>query len=268
MRAPRRRAPGPRHQALGTRHHAADLGPVAVKWERHTEFSSYTFLRPGAPAADPFADPALAAVPTDWLAATPGRLLVAVHLAVIPTDASLERDDRQLAGLCGSNRYAGATVAGGAAAAWTDFRLHGDGFVRVLVEDRGLGERQAGRLVQRLLEVETYRTAALLAFPLALRLWPRLRALEGRLTALACRASTRCELRRVLMSRRNPTKILSPPARVTVIESSTGISSPLFFSAVISIRWLRTGPSPVRLKCSSPCEWASRYWGGMMRSAI
>ena len=152
----------------GARHHVADLGQVAVKWERHTEFSSYTFLRPGAPAGDPFADPAL---------------------ALVPADASLGRDDRRLAELCGSDRYAGASVAGDAAAAWTDFRLHGDGFVRVLVEDRGLGERQAGRLVQRLLEVETYRTAALLAFPLALRLWPRLRELEGRLTSLACRVA-------------------------------------------------------------------------------
>src|SRR3954471_9299419 len=62
--------------AFSARHHMADFGPVAVKWERHTEFSSYTFLRPGAPA-DPFADPALVAVPADWLAATPGRLLVA-----------------------------------------------------------------------------------------------------------------------------------------------------------------------------------------------
>src|SRR6185369_9422015 len=53
----------------------------------------------------------------------------------------------------------------------------------------GLSERQAGRLVQRLLEVETYRTAALLALPLALRLWPRLRALERQLTELACRVA-------------------------------------------------------------------------------
>jgi uncharacterized membrane-anchored protein len=172
--------------APGARHHMADFGPVAVKWERHTEFSSYTFLRPGAPA-DPFADPALAAVPADWLAATPGRLLVAVHLAVVPADPG--RGDRELVALCGSDRYAGAVVAGGAAAVWSDFRLHGDGFVRVLAEDRGLSERQAGRLVQRLLEVETYRTAALLALPLALRLWPRLRALERQLAELACRVA-------------------------------------------------------------------------------
>jgi uncharacterized membrane-anchored protein len=39
--------------APGARHHAADLGPVTVRWERHTEFSGYTFLRPGAPAAGP-----------------------------------------------------------------------------------------------------------------------------------------------------------------------------------------------------------------------
>lgn len=167
---------------VGARHHMADLGAVTVKWERHTEFSSYTFFRTGH-VADPFADPALAAIPADWLAATPGQLLVALHLAV----ATGGHDERRLAELCGSERYAGAVVMDGAAAVWTDFRLHGDGFVRILAEDRGLNTPQAGRLVQRLIEIETYRTAALLAFPLAQRLWPRLRALEDQLTGLACR---------------------------------------------------------------------------------
>src|SRR3954469_9891857 len=117
----------------------------------------------------------------------PGRPLVDVPLAVVPADPG--RGDRELVALCGSDRYAGAAVAGGAAAVWSDFRLHGAGFVRVLAEARGLSERQAGRLVQRLLEVETYRTAALLALPLALRLWPRLRALERQLADLACRVA-------------------------------------------------------------------------------
>ncbi len=171
--------------AAGAKHHLADFGPVAVKWERHTEFSSYTFFRSGD-FTDPFADPALTAVPADWLAATPGQLLVAVHLALAPAGTE-GLHDRRLTELCGSDRYAGAVVVEGAAAVWTDFRLHSDGFVRILAQDRGLNERQAGRLVQRLLEIETYRTVALLAFPLALRLWPRLRALEGRLTELACR---------------------------------------------------------------------------------
>ena len=51
--------------------------------------------------------------------------------------------------------------------AWTDFHVHGDGFSRILVRDSGLSPYQVGRLVQRLLEIETYRIFALLSLPLA-----------------------------------------------------------------------------------------------------
>jgi uncharacterized membrane-anchored protein len=61
----------------------------------------------------------------------------------------------------------GAGVLGGAGEAWTDFRLHADGFSRVLLRDRHLTRGQTGRLLQRLLEIETYRMMALLAFPAA-----------------------------------------------------------------------------------------------------
>lgn len=58
-------------------------------------------------------------------------------------------------------------VASGAAFACTDFRIHADGFSRILVDDRGLTSRQAGRTLQRLLKIDTYRMMALLALPVA-----------------------------------------------------------------------------------------------------
>ena len=44
----------------------------------------------------------------------------------------------------------------------TDFALHADGFGRLLLTVRALTPRRLGRLVQRLLEIETYRMTALL----------------------------------------------------------------------------------------------------------
>ena len=38
-------------------HFSVDLGPLRLRWERHTEFSSYTFFVHGA-GASPFAEPA------------------------------------------------------------------------------------------------------------------------------------------------------------------------------------------------------------------
>jgi uncharacterized membrane-anchored protein len=78
----------------------------------------------------------------------------------------------------------GASIAGGAATALTDFRIHGDGFGRLLVRDRGMTPRQAGRMVQRLLEIDTYRVMALLAFPMARQLAPFLTRSERELAQI------------------------------------------------------------------------------------
>lgn len=69
--------------------------------------------------------------------------------------------------------------------ALTDLRVHGDGFGRVLVEDRSLTSRQAGRMVQRLLEIDIYRMVALLALPVAREMLPVLSQCEQELTDIA-----------------------------------------------------------------------------------
>jgi uncharacterized membrane-anchored protein len=61
----------------------------------------------------------------------------------------------------------GALVSGGAATALTDFRVHEDGFSRHLLLDHATTPWQAGRVIQRLLEIDTYRIMALLALPVA-----------------------------------------------------------------------------------------------------
>lgn len=61
----------------------------------------------------------------------------------------------------------GCQSADGAATVWSDFRVRPDGFTHILVLNHCLRATQAGRLVQRLLNIETYRLMAMLAFPLA-----------------------------------------------------------------------------------------------------
>lgn len=148
-------------------HALLDLGPCRLKWERHTEFCTYTFFHAGAlPDGDPFAAPALSFVPPDWLAATPGELLAAVNLVLEPREAAHRALDT-VPEVLSSRNFAAAQVSGGAAVAFMDFALDDTGFARCFVRDRWLRPRQAGRLVQRLLEIETYRMLALLAFPVA-----------------------------------------------------------------------------------------------------
>lgn len=174
-----RRVGGP-EPAPGASHYSTDLGAFRLKWERHTEFSRFMVIVPGV-AAEPFARTAMDAVPADWVAALPGRVIVAAHAALVLDDAA-PLDLAAIAGRCfAGNPLVGAEVSGGRATAITDFRIHGDGFSRFLLLDRGMGQRQAGRVLQRLLEIDTYRIMALLALPEAREISPLLSAQEREL---------------------------------------------------------------------------------------
>lgn len=172
----------------GAKHYSADLGPFRLTWERHTEFSRFQFIVAGA-GEDPFREPAIAAVPAEWLSAITGETLVAAHGALIGDDREPVDPDAISARLFAGNGLVGAVVAGGAATAFTDFRIHDDGFSRMLVRDGSLTPRQAGRTIQRLLEIDTYRIMALLALPVARDLAPFLTRYEREIveitTALA-----------------------------------------------------------------------------------
>lgn len=167
----------------GSNHFSADLGPMRLRWERHTEFTRYTFSVPGV-GADPFADPAIRLVPADWLASLPGELLVATHVALVPAGSAPVGDEAGAMRDFGGHAVVGAELTGGTAAALTDFRIHEDGFGRILVRDGGMGARQTGRNVQRLLEIDTYRVMALLALPVARELIPFLADCEEELVRI------------------------------------------------------------------------------------
>ena len=165
----------------GTNHYSADLGPFRLKWERHTEFVRYTFIVAGieaGPGSDPFDDPAIAAVPADWLLSLPGQLIVAAHVALMPAPPDGTDPLTNATQSFPRHVLVGSVVASGAAAAFTDFRVRPDGFSRVLVQDHSMTPWQAGRVVQRLLEIDTYRIMALLALPVAQALAPEIARCE------------------------------------------------------------------------------------------
>ncbi|MBM96257.1 MAG: hypothetical protein CMI09_10500 [Oceanospirillaceae bacterium] len=154
-----------------------DFGGFELRWERHLEFANFTFIVPGD---EPFGDDTLAFIPKDWLAAMPGELVVAVNLALI----SEEPTDKQLHAWFEGQRLNGSRVTDGAATVWTAFRLHSDGFGRILAVNKGLTPYQAGRLIQRLFELETYRLMSLLALPVARRMGHELGRVENSLASL------------------------------------------------------------------------------------
>ncbi|NBC12556.1 MAG: DUF3422 family protein [Gammaproteobacteria bacterium] len=178
----------PSPEAVG-QYFFVDLGDLRLRWERHTEFVTYSFTRSLAPeraAAQPFGDKPLGALPQDWLGALPGQVVTAVLLVLESADMP-ERTTADLMTVFGGFPVIGAEVAGGAGLAWSDLRIHADGFGRILLRDQGLTEAQAGRLVKRVLDVNTYRAMTLLGLPAARAAASTLSDAERRLADAAAR---------------------------------------------------------------------------------
>jgi len=187
----------------GSTHFRMDLGQFRLRWELHTEFVSWTFLRalPAPPRDDREPESAIDAVPQEWLAALPGQCLASLNLWALPGRNAVAGLVRHM---LHEDSLVASSVAGGAAEVHTDFAIHADGFSRILLFVDPLGNvadgahmtpRRLGRLVQRLLEIETYRMAALLGLPAAREASALLGAAERELAELAdaIRTATRNE---------------------------------------------------------------------------
>lgn len=165
-------------------HLMIDAGVFQMRWEVHTEYSSYTFFRPLVVGQRLHPDTtALDFVFPDWFSEIPGLLIVATHVELRSTsDVSPES---VLAGLSptAGRQMVVSRVANSAAWVFTDF-MFDNGFSRFLLLDESMLGRQPGRAVQRLFEIETYRMLALLGLPVATETGQWLKGAEQRLAEL------------------------------------------------------------------------------------
>ncbi|WP_051709728.1 DUF3422 family protein [Andreprevotia chitinilytica] len=168
----------------GDNHYNADLGPCRIKWARHGEFSALTVITPGLDAHAPFAEPALATLPEEWRQQLPGNVLMAAHALLLPQVEMPVGWQTISSKYFDGNDLIGAEIGEGAGMAYTDFRIHEDGFSRYVIADRYMGRRQGGRMLQRLFEIDTYRMMAFLALPLAKSISPELTEADRELAEL------------------------------------------------------------------------------------
>lgn len=171
-------APGP-----GGNHFYHDFGSFRLKWECHTEFATYTVTAPlpaGLAVHEAFAHVPLSFLPATWLGRLEGSVMAAAHVALVKGDADVSR----LAAVFERQQLAGSSVMQGAEL-WTDFAIQSDGFSRFVIRDLGMRHLQGGRLVQRVLEIETYRMMALLGLPAARTVGMELDRIEAELSLLA-----------------------------------------------------------------------------------
>lgn len=167
------------------RHHIYTEGELQVIFERHTEFVSYTVID-HAPPRDPFSKDVLDKAPPDAFAAMPGKRLSAVRLQILKSkDGTLDK------ALCekvfGHADYAASAIRGENASFAGDFVPDKNGFMRFLVFDSTASEAVRGRMIQRILELEAYRMAAMLALPLARETGGMLHKMETQLDEVSLR---------------------------------------------------------------------------------
>ena len=177
---------GPSGFDTKTRYFTCSLDGFEFAWERHTEFITYTFIANRTGAA--WFDPARFSGPMTRLGQIPGSIIRATQIrfleqeAPAPSDADLEK-------CFSADDLVVCDVDDGRARIWSDFRLHADGFGRLLIADRGLVRNEYPNLVQRLQELGNYRKMALLGLPVAQRLAADVTGLERKLAAVTAQVA-------------------------------------------------------------------------------
>lgn len=165
------------------------FGDWRLRWEQHSEFTTYTWST-GRDAATPFAHPD-PLKEGEFAFTPPGGLIVATQLCVVDGATPVE----ELAKLFNSQSLCVVGVNDRDAEILTDFAVDAYGYTRMLIRANGLPRFEAGRLTQRLLEVETYRTMALLGLPLARDVSPELATMERELSEITQRLNEKHDLR-------------------------------------------------------------------------
>ena len=164
--------PEPFDQA--SRHKLVELNGGQLRIERHTEFVSITWLGDGAPDM----------ASTEVISRCPGRQLAGARVLIRPAGWAGVSDvfgEGRLFG--GEARFAGVEVA-------TDFQVGPDQMVTYILSGGFEDAFARGRIVKRLIDLETYRMAALLGLPAVRQSTPQLQELEVRAAAAMRALST------------------------------------------------------------------------------
>ena len=167
------------------------LQGYALRWERHTEFTSYTLVRQLPESAQLGAtDPDLLSslvLQNGWLTGIPGRTFAAIKLVMVHGNLKSPEEMLLLARNWFGERPIVASLVGrnSHSLVVTDFMLRDSGFERMLViAPPTISVTRAGRIAQRLLEIETYRVMALRGLPVAKKLDSELANFEQQLASI------------------------------------------------------------------------------------
>jgi uncharacterized membrane-anchored protein len=174
---------GAAHPAPDATHYSGQIGRHMLKWESHTEFVTYSAFFAGVwDRAFDGAD--FDIFPDEWLAASGMERVTSALVRVVPSPPP-EAIKAALAEWFVPESVAVAQVLDAAAVIAGDFNIDPNGHMRFAVfVNAGTGPQRIGRIVQRLCEIETYKTLSMLGFARVRSLGKPLAKFDAQLSGL------------------------------------------------------------------------------------
>ncbi|WP_400082326.1 DUF3422 family protein [Yoonia sp. R78084] len=215
---------GAQHPQPDATHYFGKIGRHHLKWESHTEFVTYTIFGEGV-ADQPFDAATFSIFPQDWLEAAPGVRVTSALIRIEVADGDdgiieKARDWFVPESLAISRVIENDLVVAG------DFRIDHAGHTRFAVFARPhVGNRRVGRVVQRLCEIETYKSMSMLGLSRARELGPRMAAFDEKLTGL---------LEDMRGSEGDPAKVLQSLLEVSAEIENTIAQTSFRFGATVA----------------------------------
>ena len=174
---------GVAHPQPEATHYFGKIGRYSLKWESHTEFVTYTIFADGV-ADVPFDASTFSMFPEDWLADAPGERITSALIRVEVAEDDAVISDK-LEKWFVPESMAISRVLDDSAIMAGDFRIDSGGHMRFALFARpGMGARRIGRVVQRICEIETYKTMSMLGLSRARSLGSRIGAIDAELTRI------------------------------------------------------------------------------------
>lgn len=174
---------GAPHPQPGATHYFGEIGNYKLKWENHTEFMEYTLFGDGV-ADVPFDGTSFGMFPEDWLRDAPGARITS---ALVRVEECADEDEikSKLEKWFVHESLAVSHVADDTGVMAGDFRIDPAGHMRFALFARPeMGPRRIGRVVQRMCEIETYKSMSMLGLARAQGLGGTIGEINGKLTRL------------------------------------------------------------------------------------
>jgi uncharacterized membrane-anchored protein len=180
---------GAPHPSPGATHFSGQIGKHTLKWESHTEFVTFTIFVDGT-AAKPFDPDSFDVFPEEWLKKAPGARMGS-SLIRVERRPGMEEIREKLEDWFVPESLAVSKVLDDSAVVAGDFRIDAGGHSRfaIFVGD-DVGKRRVGRILQRVTEIETYKTVSMLGLARVRTLGGQLNEIDGRLTDMVGNMST------------------------------------------------------------------------------